>query len=130
MITEKQKSKLALRELQGKNDSILVGEKYGFDSLVEVRAEFIREKCREEGVVLIEEKKTKPISFITLRNKRGDMASVSADSAVFEPFLYCPEWGAYMKKWARDEGFPEETIKSENLIKKISVEEAVEFLCA
>ena len=28
------------------------------------------------------------------------------------------------------QGFPEETIKSENLIKKISVEEAVEFLCA
>ena len=105
-------------------------EKEGFDSLIEVRAEFIREKCREKGVVLIEEKRTEPINFITLRNKRGDMASVSADSAVFEPFLYCPGWGSYMKRWARDEGFPEETIKSENLIKQISLEEAVEFLCA
>ena len=130
MITEGNRSKPALDELRGKSGGEGLEEKEGFDSLIEVRAEFIREKCREEGVVLIEEKRTEPISFITLRNKRGDMASVSADSAVFEPFLYCPEWGAYMKKWARDEGFPEETIKSENLIKKISLEEAVEFLCA
>jgi len=130
MITEGSRSKLALDELRGKSGGEGLEEKEGFDSLVEVRAEFIKEKCREEGVVLIEEKRTKPISFITLRNKRGDMASVSADSAVFEPVLYCPEWGAYMKRWVREEGFSEETIKSENLIKKISVEEAVEFLCA
>lgn len=130
MITEGSRSKPALDELHGKSGGEGLEEKEGFDSLTEVRAEFIREKCREKGVVLIEEKRTEPINFITLRNKRGDMASVSADSAVFEPFLYCPEWGAYMKKWARDEGFPEETIKSENLIKKISLEEAVEFLCA
>jgi hypothetical protein len=35
-----------------------------------------------------------------------------------------------MQKWVRDEGFPEETIKSENLIRRVSLEEAVEFLCA
>ena len=130
MITEGSRSKPALDELQGKLGGEGLEEKEGFDSLIEVRAEFIRKKCREKGVVLIEEKRTEPINFITLRNKRGDMASVSADSAVFEPFLYCPGWGAYMKKWARDEGFPEETINSENLIKQISLEEAVEFLCA
>jgi hypothetical protein len=129
MITEGNRTKLALDELRGKSGAGGLGEKEGFDSLVEVRAEFIREKCREEGVVLIEEKRTEPITFITLRNDRGDMASVSAYSAVFEPFLYCPEWGSYMKKWVRDEGFPEETIKSENLIRAISLEEAVEFLC-
>ena len=130
MITEGNRSKPALDELRGKSGTEGVEEKKGFDSLVEVRAEFIKEKCREEGVVLIEEKRTEPISFITLRNKRGDMASVSAESTVFEPFLYCPEWGSYMKKWVRDEGFPEETIKSENLIRTVSLEEAVEFLCA
>ena len=130
MITEGNRSKLALDELRGKSGAGGLGEKEGFDSLVEVRAEFIREKCREEGVVLIEEKRTEPISFITLRNKRGDMASVSAEAAVFEPVLYCPEWGSYMNKWVRDEGFPEQTIKSENLIRTVSLEEAVEFLCA
>jgi hypothetical protein len=130
MITEGNRSKLALDELRGKSGAGGLGEKEGFDSLVEVRAEFIREKCREEGVVLIVEKRTDPISFITLRNDRGDMASVSAEAAVFEPVLYCPEWGSYMKKWVRDEGFSEQTIKSENLIRTVSLEEAVEFLCA
>ena len=129
MINEGNRSKLALDELRGKSGTEGVEKKEGFDSLVEVRAEFIREKCREKGVVLSVEKRTDPISFITLCNDRGDMASVSADSAVFEPFLYCPEWGSYMKRWVRDEGFPEETIKSENLIRAISLEEAVEFLC-
>ena len=130
MITEGNRSKQALDELHGKSGADGLGEKEGFDSLVEVRAEFIKEKCRERGVVLIEEKRTEPVSFITLQNNKRDMASVSADSAVFEPFLYCPEWGAYMQKWVRDEGFPEETIKSENLIRRVSLEEAVEFLCA
>jgi hypothetical protein len=130
MITEGNRSKLALDELHGKSGADGLGEKEGFDSLVEVRAEFIKEKCRERGVVLIEEKRTEPVSFITLQNNKRDMASVSADAAVFEPLLYCPEWGSYMKKWVRDEGFPEETIKSENLIRTVSLEEAVEFLCA
>ena len=130
MITEGKKSKPALDELHGKSDSEHLGEKEGFDSLVEVRVEFISKKCRERGVLLLEEKRTKPLSFIMLKNNRGDMASVSAEAAVFEPVLYCPEWGSYMKKWVRVEGFSEETIKSENLIRTISLEEAVEFLCA
>lgn len=130
MITEGKKSKPALDELHGKSGTEGLGEKVGFDSLVEVRAEFISEKCRERGVLLIEERRTEPVSFIMLKNNRGDMASVSAEAAVFEPVLYCPEWGSYMKKWVRDEGFPEKTIKSENLIRTVSLEEAVEFLCA
>ena len=130
MITEGNRSKPALDELRGKSGTEGVEEKEGFDSLVEVRAEFIKEKCRERGVILIEEKRTKPLSFIMLRNNKRDMASVSAEAAVFEPLLYCPEWGSYIKKWVRDEGFPEETIKSENLIRTVSLEEAVEFLCA
>lgn len=130
MITEGKKSKPALDELHGKSGTEGLGEKESFDSLVEVRAEFISEKCRERGVLLIEERRTEPVSFIMLKNNRGDMASVSAEAAVFEPFLYCQEWGSYMKKWGRDEGFSEQTIKSENLIRTVSLEEAVEFLCA
>ena len=130
MITEKQKSKLALRELQGKNDSILVGEKYGFDSLVEVRAEFISGMCRDRKVILQEERKTDPFPFIMLKNKRGDIASVSAESAVFEPVLYGQKWGPYMKNWAYEEGFRQERIENENLIITLSLEEAVDFLCS
>lgn len=130
MITEKKKSELALRELRGKTPSGSPGNKQDFDSLVEVRAEFIRSKCAERKVTLSEEKKTHPFSFVMLKNKRGDIASVSSDSAVFEPNLYGQKWGSYMRNWAHEEGFGEERIESENLIITLSLEEAVEFLCA
>ena len=130
MITEKKKSELALRELRGKTPSGNPGNKEEFDSLVEVRAEFIRSKCAERKVTLSEEKKTDPFSFIMLKNKRGDVASVSSSSAVFEPSLYGQKWGSYMRNWAYAEGFREEKIEAENLIITLSLEEAVEFLCA
>ena len=130
MITEKKKSELALRELRGKTPSGDPGYKEEFDSLVEVRAEFIRSKCAERKVTLSEEKKTDPFSFIMLKNKRGDVASVSSSSAVFEPSLYGQKWGSYMRNWAYTEGFREEKIEAENLIITLSLEEAVEFLCA
>ncbi len=130
MITEGKRSKLAVDELRGKSASERLNAKEGLDSLVEVRAEFIKEKCQERGVVLDEKKRTIPFSFIMLKNKRGDMASVSSDTTVFEPLLYCPEWGSYMKKWVLEEGFPEDVIESENLIRTISLEEAVDCLCA
>ena len=130
MITEKKKSELALRELRGKTPSGDPEYKEGFDSLVEVRAEFIRSKCAERKVTLSEEKKTDPFSFIMLKNKRGDIASVSSNSAVFEPSLYGQKWGSYMRNWAHEEGFREEKIEAENLIITLSLEEAIEFLCA
>jgi len=130
MITEKKKSELALRELRGKTPSGDPGNKEEFDSLVEVRAEFIRSKCAERKVTLSEEKKTDPFSFIMLKNKRGDVASVSSSSAVFEPSLYGQKWDSYMRNWAYAEGFREEKIEAENLIITLSLEEAVEFLCA
>lgn len=127
MITEKEKSELVLR---GKTPCGNPENKEGFDSLVEVRAEFIRSKCADRKVTLSEEKKTRPFSFIMLKNKRGDVASVSGDSAVFEPFLYGRKWGSYMRNWAHYEGFSEEVIECENLLRSLSLEEAVEFLCA
>ena len=130
MITEKKKSELVLRELRGKNPSGNTGKTLDFDSMVEVRAEFIRSKCSERKVSLSEEKKTHPFSFVMLKNKRGDIVSVSSDSAVFEPNLYGQKWGSYMRNWAHEEGFCEERIESENLIITLSLEEAVEFLCA
>ena len=130
MITEGKRSRLALDELRGKSTAEELVQNDGLNSLVEVRAEFIKEKCRERGVVLVEKKRRKPFSFIMLKNKRGDMASVSSDTIVYEPFLYCPEWGSYMKNWAREEGFPEDVIESENLIRAISLEDAVDFLCS
>ena len=130
MITEKKKSELVLRELRGKNPSGNTGKTLDFDSMVEVRAEFIRSKCSERKVSLSEEKKTHPFSFVMLKNKRGDVVSVSSDSAVFEPNLYGQKWGSYMRNWAHEEGFCEERIESENLIITLSLEEAVEFLCA
>jgi len=129
MITEGKRSKLAIQELGKESNADQVSDKEGFDSLAEVRAEFIKEKCMEKGVFLVEKKLTDPISFITLQNERKDMASVSAQGAAFEPFLYCPEWGSYMKKWVLDEGFPEDVIESENLIRSVTLEEAVDFLC-
>ena len=128
MITEKKKSELVLRELRGKNPSGNTGKTMDFDSMVEVRAEFIRSKCAERKVTLSEEKKTHPFSFVMLKNKRGDIVSVSSDSAVFEPNLYGQKWGSYMRNWAHEEGFCEERIESENLIITLSLEEAVEFL--
>ena len=130
MITEKKKSELALHELRGKNPSGNTGKTLDFDSMVEVRAEFVKSKCAERNVTLSEEKKTHPFSFVMLKNKRGDIASVSSDSAVFEPNLYGQKWGSYMRNWAHEEGFGEEKIESENLIITLSLEEAVEFLCA
>ena len=129
MITEKMKSELALRELRRKTPSVIPDKDNGFDSLVEVRADFIKAKCTEKKVGLTEEKNTDPFCFTTLKNKRGDEVSVSSDSAVFEPILYGQKWGTYMVNWAREEGFSEEQIESENLLISLSLEEAVEFLC-
>lgn len=129
MITEGNRSKQVVDELRGKSNSDQLCKKEGFDSLVEVRAEFIKEKCREEGFVLMEEKRTSPFSFLMLKNKRGDIAYVCAESTIFVPFLYSPKWGPYMKKWVVEEGFSQEVIESENLIRTISLEEAVDFLC-
>ena len=56
MITEKKKSELVLRELRGKilPETLKILD---FDSMVEVRAEFIRSKCSERKVSLSEEKR-------------------------------------------------------------------------
>jgi len=129
MITEKKKSELALRELRKKTLSETPGKNKDFDSLVEVRADFIKSKCTEKKISLTEEKKTDPFSFTTLKNNRGDEVSVSSDSAVCEPILYGQKWGSYMVNWAREEGFSEEQIESENLLVSLSLEEAVDFLC-
>ena len=130
MITEKEKSELALRELRGTTPFGTPRNEQDFDSMVEVRAEFVKSKCAERNVSLSEEKKKHPFCFIMLKNKRGDIASISSDSAVFESNLYGQKWGSYMRNWAHEEGFSEERIESENLIITLSLVEAVEFLCA
>jgi len=95
---------------------------------IEVRADFIREECGKRGVKLMMDEWHDPVSFISLTNERGDMASVSTKGAVFEKVSYVPQWTPEIENWARQEGFSEERIKAQNLIQNVSLKEAVELL--
>lgn len=99
------------------------------NSRVEVIADFIKNQCKKNGVVVNELRKQEPIDYISIYNNDGDIASISASSVIFEPASYSPKWSAYIKKWAKEEGFSEEQIKSQNLIQQVSPEQAVYFLC-
>ena len=97
-------------------------------SKVEVRADYIKRKCNSKGVKVTCHKHEDPIDFISITNPKGDMASVSENCATYESSIYAPEWSDYIKNWARLEGFSEEQIKNQNLIRKVNLAEAIELL--
>lgn len=97
-------------------------------SRAEVRADYIKRKCNGKGVNVVCEAHSEPIEFISITNHKGDMASVSDNCATYESAIYTPEWSDYMIKWARLEGFSEDQIRKQNLIRKVGIEEAVDLL--
>ena len=98
------------------------------DSMVEVKLDYVKKACEESGIEIRCEFRTDPIDFAVITNKRGDMGSIGAEGQLFEPFEYCPSWSPYMKKWARDEGFSNDQIEKEDLMRKVSLEELVHQL--
>jgi PIN domain nuclease of toxin-antitoxin system len=97
-------------------------------SKVEVRADYIKRKCNSKGVKVLCQKHEDPIDFISITNAKGDMASVSENCATYESSIYAPRWTSYIENWARLEGFSEEQIKNQNLIRKVNLSEAIELL--
>lgn len=96
---------------------------------VKVRTSFLIEECKRKGVQVSHSFKNEPIDFGMVWNKNGDMASISASSIVYEPAMYNPEWSEYMKNWAKQEGFKDTQIKKQNLIREVTMAEALEYLC-
>ena len=99
------------------------------DILTHQRADIIVGRCEKQGVKLSLMENHEPIDFISLTNEKEDMVSVSENNIVYEPVLYAPPWSQAMINWAREEGFSEEVIESQSLIRTVSLDEAVEYLC-
>ena len=95
---------------------------------VEKKVSFLKKECGKKGVSLLREDFYEPIRFVALTNERGDMASVSENGTVFESHQYIPEWSESMKQWAKEEGFSDKQIESQNLIHNVSIEEAADLL--
>lgn len=100
------------------------------DILTHQRAETIVGLCKNRGVELSTIENHDPIDFISIINKREDMVSVSENNIVYEPALYAAPWSQELIDWATNEGFPEDVIESQSLIRSVSLEEAVDYLCA
>ena len=98
------------------------------NSKVEVICDYIKNKCKRNRVILKEVRNQDPIDYISIHNNQGDLASISASTIILEPASYSPKWTKYIKKWATEEGFPDDKIKNQNLIRQISPDEAVDFL--
>ena len=95
---------------------------------VEVRANYIKRHCESRGTKVKCVLHKEPIDFVSITNSRGDIASVSENRATYEPALYAPKWSKYMENWARLEGFSEDQIKQQNLIRTVELDEAIELL--
>jgi hypothetical protein len=100
------------------------------DSKVEVKADFIIDQCKRRGVALLKECYTEPLDFITICNEKGDMAAVSKNNITYEPAMYVPEWSEKIKNWAEAEGFDQEKIDKQNLIRHVDCLEAIDYLCS
>ena len=99
-------------------------------TIAEEKVHFIKERCETRGAKLSLEEHHDPVHFFSLTNDKGDIASVSDTHVTYEPKMYSPPWSDYMKNWAKSEGFSEESIRNQNLIRTITVNEAVEYLSA
>ena len=100
------------------------------ESEVEVKAGFIVNQCNRRGVSVFTEEHVSPLEFITISNSRGDMAAVSKNNITYEPAMYVPNWSEGIKKWAKEEGFSDEKIKEQNLIRHVNALEAIDYLCS
>lgn len=98
------------------------------NSKVEVICDYIKNKCKRNGVILNEIRNQEPLDYISIYNNQGDLASISASAIIFEPASYSPRWSKYIQKWAKEEGFSKDQIDSQNLVRQVSADEAVEFL--
>ena len=99
------------------------------ENKVEERTAFLVEECKRRGVQVEHQFKDEPIHFGMVWNQKGDLASISGASVVYEPAMYNPEWSDYMKNWAEQEGFSEEQRRKQNLIREVSMAEALSYLC-
>ena len=97
------------------------------DSRVEVKAQYVRDRCKQAGEEISCFYETKPMDYAVLRNRNGDIGSVGPEDQLYEPFRYIPKWSKYMENWAREEGFSEEQIANQNLIRNVSLDELVDF---
>ena len=91
------------------------------------RATKVLFECKNKGEYLYFKYSNKPIFFCSLWNKKGDLASISENAAIIEPLEYAPTWSAYIKNWAKQEGFSQDRIENQDLSKKVSLEEIVDF---
>jgi len=97
-------------------------------TIAEEKVHFIKERCESRGVQLSLKEHSEPVHFFSLINKRGDMASISDTHITYEPRMYAPPWSDYMKNWAEAEGFNEDSIRRQNLIRTITMNAAIEYL--
>lgn len=97
--------------------------------LTHQKAETIINLCKDQGVKLSTMENHEPIDFISIINDNQDMVSVSEHKIVYEPSRYAPPWPQSLINWAEAEGFSEEVIANQSLIRSVSLEEAVDFLC-
>ena len=97
-------------------------------TMAEEKVRFIQEMCATKGINLKLGEHHEPVHFYSLTNKKGDIASVSDRFVTYEPRLYAPPWSDYMKNWARLEGFDEDTLANQNLIRQVSLHEAIDYL--
>ena len=69
-----------------------------------------------------------PVFHCIIYNTRGDMASISQDHNLFVAAKYAPEWSESMKNWAKEEGFSESQIKTQNLMHTATLNEICALL--
>ena len=97
------------------------------NSMVEVKADYIVSECGKTGVEVNCEYRTEPLEFAIISNKQGDIGSISERDQLYEPARYLPSWSIYMKQWAKAEGFSENQIEEENLMREVTIQEMVGF---
>ena len=91
------------------------------------RATKVLFECKNKGEYLSFKYSNKPIFFCSVWNKKGDLASISENTAIIEPASYAPTWSSYIQNWASNEGFSQERIKNQDLSRKASLKEIVDF---
>jgi hypothetical protein len=84
-------------------------------------------ECKIKGKYLYFKYNVDPIFFCSIWNERGDLASISENSAIIEPIGYAPKWSAYVSQWAKQEGFCDKTVKNQDLSREVKLNEVIEF---
>lgn len=97
------------------------------DSRVEVKAQYVKDECKRAGAEISCFYETSPMDYAVLTNKKGDIGSVGPEDQLYEAARYVPKWDKYMENWAREEGFTEDQIANQNLIRNVSLDELIDF---